>query len=154
MNMKIKIIILLVLISFNSFSQEKEIEIWQRAGGNEVLQAVYNPDSTINIQMIVRDEASDNSTKEITVFSGSPKDYYTFIDELISFTAENKPEGDLRISGTIGGTSVYLEKFLGSVQLWITENGGSSYHHLSPGLLSKFQDKFTEWANKNKIPYQ
>ncbi len=111
------------------------------------------PDSTINIQMTGMDEASDNSTKDMTILSGTQKEYYTFICNLENFAEQNKPEANIRIGANISGVSVYLEKFLGGVKLWI-ENGSRSYHHLSPALLPKVKEKFTEWANKNNVPYQ
>ncbi len=151
--MKRTIIILLLITSINSVAQVKPVEIWQRSVANEVLQAVYGPDSTINIQMTGMDEASDNSTKDMTIFSGTPKEYYSFICNLENFADQNKPEGNLRIGANINGVSVYVEKFLGGVKLWI-ENGSSSYHHLPPSLLPKVKEKFIEWANKNNVPYQ
>ena len=83
--MKKTIIFLLFLISISSFAQVKSVEILQRPAANELLQAVLMPDSTYNIKMTGRDDASDNSTKDMTIFSGTPKDYYTFICNLEKF---------------------------------------------------------------------
>lgn len=152
--MKKTIIILLFLTCINSFAQVKSVEILQRPAGNEILEAMFLPDSTINIQMTGKDNAYDNSTKSMTIFSGTPKEYYTFICELEKFAEENEPTAHTRIIAKIGGMSVSLEKFIGSVQLLIYEKGGTGYHHLLPAWLPKFKEKFTEWANNNNIPFQ
>ena len=152
--MKKTIIILLFLTCINSFAQVKSVEILQRSGGNEVLEAMIQPDSTFNIQMTGKDNAYDNSTNSMTIFSGTPKEYYTFICELEKFAEENEPDTHTRIIGKIGGMSVSLEKFMGSVRLLIYEKSGTGYHHLLPSWLPKYKEKFTEWANSNNILFQ
>lgn len=112
------------------------------------------PDSTINIQFTGRDDSNDNSAKDMTIFSGTPKEYYNFICELEQFTEENVPDAHVQISAKVGGMPVSLEKLLGTVHLLIYETNGRSYHHLLPPLLAKYKEKFTEWAINNNIPYQ
>jgi hypothetical protein len=152
--MKTTIIFLLFLICINSFAQVKSVEILQRPSANEVLEAILLPDSTINIQMTGADNSYDNSTKIMTIFSGTPKEYYTFICELEEFAEENEPKAHTRIIAKIGGMQVSIEKFLGSFQFLIYEKAGAGYHRLSPSWLTKFKEKFTEWANNKNIPFQ
>ena len=152
--MKTVIIILLFLTSIKSLAQNKSVELFQRSSANEVLEAIFLPDSTINIQMTGRDYADDNGTKSMTIFSGTPKEYYTFICELEKFVTENEPESHVQIVDQIDGMSVSLEKFLGAVILVIYEKGGHSFHRLPVAWIPKFKEKFTEWANNINIPFQ
>lgn len=150
--MKIIIIILLLFISFRSVAQIRSVDIFQRPANGEVLEAVYMADSTVSIQMKGRDDASDNSSSEMTIFSGTPKEFYTFICDLEEFAEENKPDGNIRVNGKISGMPVVLEKFMGGLQIWIYGNG-KSFHHLSVSWLPKYKEKFAGWAYNNNIPY-
>lgn len=152
--MKVTIVILIFITCINSFAQVKSVEICQRPGGNGVLEATFLPDSSVNIQMMVKDNAYDNSTTTMTIFSGTPKEYYNFICELEKFASENEPGPRTSIIAKVYGMSVSLEKFLGAVILVIYEKGGSGYHHLPLGWIPKFRENFTEWADKNNIPFK
>jgi hypothetical protein len=152
--MRDTIIIFLFLTSINCFAQDNSIEICQRSAGNELLEAIFLPDSTINIRMTGSDNADDSGTRTITIYSGTPKEYYTFICELEEFTTENDPDPHTKIIDKIYGISVSLEKSLGAVILVIYDQSGRGFHRLPLAWIPKFKDKFTEWANSKNVPFQ
>jgi len=152
--MRDTIIIFLFLTCINCFAQDNSIEICQRSAGNELLEATFLSDSTINIKMTGRDNADETGTRNMTFFSGTPKEYYTFICELEKFTTENEPDPHTKIVDKIYGMSVSLEKSLGAVILLIYDQSGRGFHHLPLAWIPKFKEKFTEWATNNNIPFQ
>lgn len=149
--MKKAIIFIFFIAHINSFSQVGTVEIWERRSSNEVLEIKYQSDSTIIIQMTGIDNNYDNSTPVMVIFSGTPKEYYTFICELEKFAEENEPEAGVSINALIGGMSVSIEKFLGGVHLCIYEKGGPGFHNLLPAWLPKFKEKFIKWADDNNV---
>ena len=145
----------LLLFTLNLYCQKtKSILIWKKPITDQVLRAHYilnDKDSleTINIHFMAKDDRYSQLIDYITIYSGTPIEFYFFLTELEKFYKENEPETSMEIHGQY----VSVQKFMGTKQLWIYEKDGNGYHIFLIAWIQKFKEKFVAWANQNKIPY-
>lgn len=120
----------------------------------EVINAHYyyneaNELIKINIHFLGQDSRYSALISYITIYSGSPVEFYNFLNELDEFWKEN----DVGTSMTIHNHHVTYDKLMGAAGLWVSEEDGSGYRSLNAKHISKFKQKFVSWCEANNVVY-
>jgi hypothetical protein len=145
-----------ICLSFLSFGQKtKTVEIWKKPFTKEILNAnyAYNENdelAEVTIHMLGQDARYQQLISYITLFYGSPIEFYDFWTELEKFYNEN----DAGTKTEIYGQTVSLIQVMGSTGLLIFEKDGSGYRSINLKTIEKFKERFEEWAIENDIEYQ
>ena len=154
--MKKLLVVLFLAFSITAFGQaRKTVTILRRYNTMGILDAIYLPDSIINIHWMGIDDRYPALKDLCTVFIGLPDEFYTFLNDIETFINENKGQvsGKTEMSIDINGQNISLRKSTGTLQLLIYEKDGSAYSIMLPAWIITLRDKFWEWCNVNNIKY-
>ena len=141
-----------------SFAQKtKTVEIWKKPITGETLQIMYiEHKDTGLIDTLVHFMAQDHQYQElthiITLYAGTPKGFYNYLNNIEKFFKENEPN----TSDYIDGHKIDIVEMVKVRGIWISEKReqGNGYHGFSPKALNKFKSKFVDWCKKNNVPYE
>lgn len=149
-----RIILILLLTTFVSFSQEskKKIEIYKHISG-EYLNAIKfideGKEKDLKIEFIGRNHKYQQIDDLIVFSYSSPIEFYSFLNKLI--------EGFKNEEGTtivIDGLNVSVEKMLGKKVLTVYEKNNLGYRMFNEKNLNKILEKFENWCISNNIQYK
>ena len=147
--------LLLIALSISVMGQiHKTVKIWEPIG-REILAANYTGVDSIYIDLLGQNSLYTAITDLMTIFYGTPNEFYTWCNKLETFSKENEPNPKSDFYIDIDGQWIYLKKSMGVKVLQIFEkNKTSAVHQIATTSLMKFRDKFTEWADKNNVIYK
>ena len=101
-----------------------------------------------SINLIGLDARYTQITEFITLYSGDPQGFMTFLNDIEKFYP-NDPNTSTDINN--GKTHVSIDKTMGSKHLTIWEEEGSGFHKISFKLIQKTKDAFINWITQNNI---
>ena len=167
---KLIMISILTIMMWNVFSQKtKTFQIWEKTFvsteilpgfvDNEFLQAYYNYDSNNEVESVyIHFEAQDSRyfyiIESITIYYGTPKEFYSFLNEVEAFCNKEK-ESLLDMTIRIHGQIVTSSELMDIKKICISEKDkdGDGFHIFYLDEIVQFKEKFVQWANENNISY-
>ncbi len=136
-----KLLLLLTVFMFGCLMSAQVIktEVISDKGG-AILRAY-----TSNDQVLIHFKAIDNTyfhlSTWITLFSGTPKEYLSYLNDIDEFYKENESGIILKIQGC------YIS--IVNKAIWISEKDGSGFHAFKPSWLSQYKTEFLTWLLNN-----
>ena len=153
-NIKLKAcFILLLLIPELQAQIQKSEEILNRPFEKEILKANFtysdsNKVESIDIHFYTEITSTNQSKKQVTLFSGSPNDFYSFLNQVDTFIFENLPETCTMLYGQkVSLIDVGLPK---SARIYGKEDQKYSKIYSSEEI-SKIRNRFIDWAGGQGI---
>lgn len=149
-----KCFILLFFATFSIFAQtkSKKVEILSTSAG-EYLNAHYlieeGKQDILNIHFFGRDHQYQHIDEYLTFYSGSPKDFYIFINKL-----KEAFNSEIDITQNIDGCIVTTEKSMGKKIISVKEGKKSGYRLFNLKVIDKVISKFEIWCTENKVEYK
>lgn len=149
-----KYFILFFITSFSIFAQNKtkKVEILSTSAG-EYLNANYlieeGKQDILNIHFFGRDHQYQQIDEYLTFYSGSPKDFYIFINKL-----KEAFNSEINVTQSIDGCIVTTEKSMGKKIISVKEGKKSGYRLFNLKVIDKVISKFEIWCIENKIEYK
>lgn len=149
-----KYFILLFFATFSIFAQtkSKKVEILSTTAG-EYLNAHYlieeGKQDILNIHFFGRDHQYQYIDEYLNFYSGSPKDFYIFINKL-----KETFNSEIDITQNVDGCIVTTEKMMGKKVISVKEGNKSGYRLFNLKTIDKVISKFEVWCTENKVEYK
>ena len=145
--------ILLVFFTSGFAQKTKKVDIVSGGLMHAYISANYSYDENdklieTNIHFFGQDARFSQLTEFITIFSGSPKDFFIFMNEVEKFFKENEPG----TSSTIQGHYVSIQTIYGLKAYYLNEIKGNGFMSFTLKGFVRIKDKFVEWAKENGVP--
>lgn len=152
--MKKIIPLLFLLIAINAQSQEitKKVKIYKSISAEYIdAHEVYNDGmlTDIYITFMGQNHKYQRITDIISLYSGSPKGFYIYINNIKEFLNTN----DVDTSATINGQYVSISKMMGKKIINVYTSDTLGYRVMTVKSLDKILKKFEKWAKDNNIEY-
>ncbi|MEG2228441.1 MAG: hypothetical protein RRY39_08110, partial [Odoribacter sp.] len=146
----ILIIAWIMLSSSLLFAQKtKTVEIWKKPMSLETMNAIYSFDKKgdlVNIEIFLRGQNCEYMyiTDFITIFRGSPIEFYGFLNQIEKFCIENEAGVSSEVMGRIvsRGKSAFTEI------IKIEGQKKDVFYGCPIKWIPKFKSKFIAWCKK------
>lgn len=148
-NLILMIILFLGLNSIKGQELTKTDEIYKHGSGeyiNAIKQIKDGEEVNLSIHFFGRNHDYTYIDDLLTFYSGEPKGFAIFLNELI-----NSFKYDKGISLQVKGINVSIDIIFGKKVLNLTGKKGRGYRLFNEKKLNKILKKYTEWCGKNNI---
>lgn len=109
------------------------------------INAYKNTETETRILFMAQNAEYTEISDIITLFSGSPEDFYNYLNDVENFFKDNE-DGT---STNINGGKTHLSKSKSAWVIFELKEDGNGYYSLMKNRIPKIKESFLVWAKKN-----
>lgn len=152
MRMRKLMLLVLLIISINAVGQKTRSEkILDRSMYKEFLSAYhyYDGDSITDTRIVFSGQnyKYQHITDIVTIYSGSPEDFYRFLNEVEAFLTEEEKG----VMMPIMGRDCLVDFAWGTKYVIVYEEDSTNGHMLVLKSIQKFRKAFLQWCDEKSI---